>query len=338
MVSYDISIKPIVVRCVGVLLSIGIITLLISCSDSGADPEPPNSDKKIQSFRLAISYPVEKTINGVIDNETGKITIHAGIDDRYEASTATVLVSPGATISPDPSLALNYESPVAFTVTAEDQTTTTYIVEVKRSKLAITSLNKQTLTPGETLTINGIALFSRIYNLWAVLKEGDEEFLLTSTSDIVYDTRLDLRIDDMMEIGTYNLELRYDGVDTVTWEQPLVIDFPDHTTMITKVKPDKTPAAGDPSLYSFSVFAVGRFLGNTSTADISNANLYLVNKSDATIKQLLTKKSYGSTSKNTYFSINAAIPNGTISADEYYLEIEFKGKSTLSDTVLSYPW
>lgn len=66
-------------------------------------------------------------ISGVIDEETLTITLVTA--EEVTNATAAVTISPHASISPDPTVARSYETPVQFTVTAHDGSQNVYTVQ-----------------------------------------------------------------------------------------------------------------------------------------------------------------------------------------------------------------
>lgn len=76
-----------------------------------------------------LSFSLSQGTTGVI-NQTTKIISLTSADD-LSASTATVSISPHATISPDPTQELNYNDTVKFTVTANNDTSTAVYKVVK---------------------------------------------------------------------------------------------------------------------------------------------------------------------------------------------------------------
>ncbi len=86
----------------------------------------PLFEKKILSFQLNIEGEI---FEGVIDHSALTIDI-----DTYKNPTnisPTILISEGATISPDSSEPQNFTNDIEYTVTAEDQSSNTYKVRTK---------------------------------------------------------------------------------------------------------------------------------------------------------------------------------------------------------------
>ncbi len=117
--------------------------------------------------------------------------------------------------------------------------------------MVISSVNKQTFVPGETLTINGRNLFSVMYDRYILLMEGVKETTIYVSDDgsDYSGTNINLGIRTDQEIGTYQLKVRLDDFDSVTWPTPVSIDFPNHTTTISSVTTEKQRTSGDPALF-----------------------------------------------------------------------------------------
>jgi hypothetical protein len=312
---------------------------LTGCSDGSEEVAPViNTGKAIQSFKINIHYPNQRAVAGVIDEVTKKITLNLGIDDECENNSATAIISAGATILPAPSILADYEKPVTFTVTAEDKTSETYTIEINRAKFEVSSVSKQSFQPGEVMTINGKNFSSSKYYLSVLLVDNGKEQRLQEEGDTYYPDKTYVQIREDQEIGSYELRVKLEDYDSVIWPTPIVIDFPNHNTTITEIVKEKVLMGGDPALYAFRTFIRGRFLGNTSLSDISNAKVYMVKKTDESFKQELKMTGVGTSDKYTYFNINADIPNGTLSVGDYYIDIEFKGQTYRYGQVLTYPW
>ncbi|MCI1779925.1 MAG: DUF5018 domain-containing protein [Bacteroidales bacterium] len=93
-------------------------------SPDGTSRKITITGKQVHSDACAIKSFIlpDNGITGVIDEDAKTISLISA--DDLSACKAEVTLSPHATISPDPSKALDYSSDVDFTVTADDGTTT----------------------------------------------------------------------------------------------------------------------------------------------------------------------------------------------------------------------
>ena len=91
------------------------------------DPVRGSTECRIESFVLNLGD--QTTITGDVYDYDKSIDISYTTDqiEMMKAATATIAISKGASISPDPAQAADYTQPVSFTVTAEDgKTVRTY--------------------------------------------------------------------------------------------------------------------------------------------------------------------------------------------------------------------
>lgn len=120
------------------LLASSAMMLAFSSCENKTEPEPePEPEPELSSDAYITAFTVtsgDVTIEGTIYEEDQVIELVYMADQlpSLATATATVSVSEGATISPDPSEVRDYTAaePVTYTVTAEDgETTRTYSIE-----------------------------------------------------------------------------------------------------------------------------------------------------------------------------------------------------------------
>jgi hypothetical protein len=106
--------------------SLLLLSLLFAHCEK-TDTLTKSSEKSISSFSLSKLSP---SVSGVIDQKdhTVKLTIPFG--QSAVALVPEISVSPGAEVSPKSGEAVNFSSPVTYTVTAEDGTKAAYTVTV----------------------------------------------------------------------------------------------------------------------------------------------------------------------------------------------------------------
>ncbi len=109
------------------------MSFVASCSDDGPDAAPNEIQRGDQACRIEtfmLNLPDGTQIKGDVYDYDHSIDITYTTpdqDDSVAMATAVVTLAEGATITPDPSIALDYTQPQAFTVTAPDgMTTCTY--------------------------------------------------------------------------------------------------------------------------------------------------------------------------------------------------------------------
>lgn len=127
--------------------------IFTACDDDETDPVR-SSEKAITSFTLGLTPPVAGTITG----NNIAVTVPSGTD--VTALAPVIVVSEGASISPNSGVAQDFTSPVTYTVTAEDGTTSAYTATVtvtpaQSSAADITSFVLGGLTPPVAGTIDG---------------------------------------------------------------------------------------------------------------------------------------------------------------------------------------
>ncbi|MGB3850560.1 MAG: DUF5018 domain-containing protein [Tunicatimonas sp.] len=127
--------------------------IFTACDDEETEPDR-SSDKTITSFTLPLTPPVAGTITG---NDIA-VTVPSGTD--VTSLAPVIVVSDEASVSPASGTARDFTSPVTYTVTAEDGTTTDYTVTVtvtpaQSSAADITSFVLGGLTPPIDGVIDG---------------------------------------------------------------------------------------------------------------------------------------------------------------------------------------
>jgi hypothetical protein len=97
------------------------------------DDDEPNTEALLESFTFKIedNASLNTTIDAFVDQETQLVTARLPLEvvNLEEPLKATVTLSGGASISPDPSSARAYKNDVYYTVTAENGATRTYVVQ-----------------------------------------------------------------------------------------------------------------------------------------------------------------------------------------------------------------
>lgn len=122
----------------------------VSCKDK--TPEPVKSaEKTITTFAFNGLSP---TVSAAIDGAAITATVPVGTN--LSALVPTITLSAAATVSPASGVAQNFSSPVTYTVTAEDGTTSTYTVTVSIQGVSITSFAPATGGAGTLVVINGL--------------------------------------------------------------------------------------------------------------------------------------------------------------------------------------
>lgn len=85
-----------------------------------------SSQKLITSFHL-LSNP---EVIGTIDETNYTITLDVPYGTDVKSLTTSIVISPGAVVSPESNIVQDFENPVSYTVTAEDGSTQNYEVQV----------------------------------------------------------------------------------------------------------------------------------------------------------------------------------------------------------------
>lgn len=97
------------------------------------DDDDPATGVEMTSFVFEIENnpPLNSTIDGFVDQETQIVTVRLPLEvvNLEERLKATVELSPGASIDPDPMSARAYKNDVYYTVTAGNGATRTYVVQ-----------------------------------------------------------------------------------------------------------------------------------------------------------------------------------------------------------------
>lgn len=91
-----------------------------------ASPGAENDAKFILSFRL----PLNPEVVGVLDHTNYTVTLAVPYETDVANLEPTILVSPGATVSPASKIEQNFAGPIIYTVTAQDGSTQDYTARV----------------------------------------------------------------------------------------------------------------------------------------------------------------------------------------------------------------
>lgn len=130
------------------LLVAASMTAITACSDNGtSEPEPVlSSDSEIKSFSFqALSPAVTASVSGT--------SVLADVSYQVDVTSLvpTITVAATSTVTPASGVAQDFSSPVTYTVTAEDASTTVYTVTVTKlppPTLAISPIWERTLASG----------------------------------------------------------------------------------------------------------------------------------------------------------------------------------------------
>jgi hypothetical protein len=130
------------------LLVAASMTVITACSDNGtSEPEPVlSSDSEIKSFSFqALSPAVTASVSGT--------SVLADVSYQVDVTSLvpTITVAATSTVTPASGVAQDFSSPVTYTVTAEDASTTVYTVTVTKlppPTLAISPIWERTLASG----------------------------------------------------------------------------------------------------------------------------------------------------------------------------------------------
>jgi hypothetical protein len=86
------------------------------------------------------------------------------------------------------------------------------------------------------------------------------------------------------------------------------------------------------------ILTEGRFLGNTSSDQLLTAKLFFVSVFDESKRFPLTLVGWGYYGNTfTYFILNGSLPS-SVTAGNYYVDVEFNGKVTRYDKQITFPW
>ncbi|MCK9345306.1 MAG: DUF5011 domain-containing protein [Candidatus Pacebacteria bacterium] len=88
---------------------------------------PPSSEKSITTFDFIIA---SSTVSGLIDEAAKTVTLTVPYGTNVTSLVSNIVVSAKATSSPATGVAQDFTNPVAYVVTAEDDTTQSYTVSV----------------------------------------------------------------------------------------------------------------------------------------------------------------------------------------------------------------
>jgi hypothetical protein len=110
---------------VAMVISLASVAFFSSCKDENVDPA--SSEKQMILFAF---YAPQAA--GVIPTESTNNSITVGVPTgtNVTALVPTIVVSPGATVSPASEVAQDFTNPVTYTVTAPDGSTQQYVVTV----------------------------------------------------------------------------------------------------------------------------------------------------------------------------------------------------------------
>lgn len=130
------------------LLVVASMTAVTACSDNGtSEPEPVlSSDSAIKTFSF-------QGLDPVVTASVSGTSVLADVTYQVDVTSLvpTITVASTATISPASGVAQDFSSPVTYTVTAEDASTTVYTVTVTKlppPTLEISPIWERTLVSG----------------------------------------------------------------------------------------------------------------------------------------------------------------------------------------------
>jgi hypothetical protein len=103
----------------------------------------PSSDKLINSFVFASLNPES---DGAIDNTNYAVNLLVPDDIDLTSLTPTIMISNGATISPNSGTAEDFTNPITYTVTAQDGSTQNYTVTVTTTAANAVNQSSNTTT------------------------------------------------------------------------------------------------------------------------------------------------------------------------------------------------
>jgi hypothetical protein len=136
------------------LLAIFLLALNACGSD---DSEMPATTATLSDEKVIREFSISGT-NGTI-NQTSK-TILFVISDVDMMLTPTIIISDNATVSPASGIAQDFSSPITYTVTAEDESTVSYVVTVESSVIEFTYNGKKYEMVKENKTWSDAAAFA----------------------------------------------------------------------------------------------------------------------------------------------------------------------------------
>lgn len=144
---------------------------------------PFATENKILTFSTVVN---NETIEAHINHEDLLITFNSGSFDKTSL-IPSLTVSDYATISPDPTIPQNFETPVTYTVTAENGTTSTYTVMVNTPTISDTSTRPILLFTRGNLAIRGQFLDPNLPGAELYLFDGTNTYSLPITASEQYD-------------------------------------------------------------------------------------------------------------------------------------------------------
>lgn len=205
-----------------VLISMGFIS---SCSDDDSVPVVKSSDKEILSFNLSGLSPV---VTGEISNIENEINLIVPNGTDVTALISTIEISPKATVSPSSGTAVNFSTPVAFTVKAEDDTEKIYLATVVISTevdFTVVPFDVTDIQQDNVLIISGTNFGSDYTKNKVVLRKKGSDPLLEYTipvSSVFSSTRMYAKIPADAALGEYDLVI-YVGAQSYTLDQDFKI-------------------------------------------------------------------------------------------------------------------
>lgn len=143
---------------------------------------PVAEENRILTFSTVIN---NETIEANINQNKLSITFNSGDFDRT-ALSPNITVSDYATISPDPTIPQNFETPVIYTVTAENGDVKVYKVSVNAPTFRNTSSRPILLFSRAELFISGNFLDQNLPGAELYLSNGTHIYSLPITSSVSY--------------------------------------------------------------------------------------------------------------------------------------------------------
>ncbi|WP_163517685.1 DUF5018 domain-containing protein [Gelidibacter japonicus] len=144
---------------------------------------PIGVESKILTFSTVIN---NETIEANINHDDLSITFNSGSFDRT-ALSPIITISEHATISPDPSIPQNFETPVKYTVTAENGDISVYDVMVNAPTISNMSSRPILLFTRASLFITGNFLDPNLPGAELYLFDGTNKYSLPMTDSSSYE-------------------------------------------------------------------------------------------------------------------------------------------------------
>jgi hypothetical protein len=104
-----------------------IVALSLSVGSCKKDEDKLSSDKKILSFKFEALLP---QVEGIVDEANKTISLSLPSQVQKTSLVPSIVLSSKATISPASGVIKDFTNPISYTVTAEDGSTTVYLVTV----------------------------------------------------------------------------------------------------------------------------------------------------------------------------------------------------------------